>query len=305
VSARLQLALAAVALLGAAAAPAAAQEEVLVRRFSDVVAVRRAPGERETVLYYFDPTAELRQGGHVEQGSGGHSEIYLSGGGRIALRASGHAILDLLSSEGDIVRFPILTMIEVKGGSRQLDLKLPGGVTCRVGETTLLIEELPKRLRLRNQFGNPVSVQGPTATEPAQLGPGEEVVYPLLEVPPPAKQSTFEWGDLLVRYAPGVDVTADGQTLRVERAAEGELHAEAPVSVGGVATRPGEGLLVVRNPRPPTPRPPEPPPAAEPEPAPAEPAAEPEAQPAPEEPAPEPAPEPQPEPEPKDKEMQR
>ena len=300
---RLPLALAALALLVAAAAPAAAQEEVLVRRFSDVVAVRKAPGAREAVLYYFDPTAPLRQGGHVEQGSGGHSEIYLSGGGRIAMHASGHAILDLLSSEGDIVRFPILTMVEIKGGSRQLDLKLPGGVTCRVGETTLLIEELPKRLRLRNQFGDPVSVQGPTATEPAQLRSGEEVVYPLLDVPPPAKQSTFEWGDLLVRFAPGVEVTTDGPTLRVERAAEGELHAEAPVSVGGVATRPGEGLLVVRNPRPPTPRPPEPPPAAEPEPAPAEPAAEPAAGPAPE-PAPdEPAPEPQPEP--KDKEMQR
>ena len=297
--AALQLALAALALLGAAATPAA-QEEVLVRRYSDVVAVRKAPGERELVLYYFAPTASLRQGGHVEQGSGGHSEIYLSGGAHLVMRASGHAILDLLSPEGDIVRFPILTMLEVEGGSRPLDLKLPGGVKCRVGETTMVIEELPKRLRLRNQFGNPVSVQGPTATEPATLGPGEELVYPLLDVPPPTKQSTFEWGDLLVRYSPGVDVIADGQTLRVERAAEGELHAEAPVSVGGVATRPGEGLLVVRNPRPPTPRPPAPPPAAEPPPAPEPPAAEPEPQPAPEEPTPEPAPD-----EPQDKEMQR
>jgi hypothetical protein len=292
------------AALLAVASATRAQEEVLVRRYSDVVAIRVAPGEREKVLYYFDPTADLRQGGHVEQGSGGHSLISLSGGGRIEMRSSGHAILDRLASEGDVVRFPILTMVEIRGGARPLQLALPGGVSCSLGEGTLLIEELPKRLRLRNQGGYAVSVIGPTATEAAQLAPGEEVVYPLLEIPPPLKQSTLEWGDVLVRYSPGVEVLADGQTLRVERSAEGELHAEAPVSVGGVATRPGPGLLVVRNLRPPVPRPPEPPPAAEPppavEPAPAEPAAEPEPQPAPDEPVPEPGPD-----APKDKETQR
>ena len=262
------------ALLAGAAPSARAQEQVQLRRYSDVVAVRTAPGQPDRVLYYFAPVADLQQGGHVEQGSGGHSELYLSGGARVALRASGHAILDKLSAEGDVLRFPILTMVEVRGGSRSLELKLPGGVVCRVGESTAVIEQLPKRLRVRNQVGLPLSVAGPPPAETYELHAGQEVVFPLLDTPLPEAQTTVAWGNLSVRFAPGVQVSVEEQWLRVERAAEGELHAEAPVSVGGVATRPGGGRLVVYNPVPAVALPPEPPPPAEPAP---EPQPEPEA----------------------------
>jgi hypothetical protein len=254
-----RLALALGALLAGAGGAARAQELVQLRRYSDVVAVRTAPGERERVLYYFAPIADLQQGGHVEQGSGGHSELYLSGGARVSLRASGHAILERISAEGDVLRFPILTMVEVKGGSRPLDLELPGGVSCRIGETAVVIEQLPKRLRVRNQVGEKISVVGPPPAVPYELLAGQEVVFPLLDTPLPEAQTTVAWGDLSVRFAPGVQVSLEEQWLRVERAAEGQLHAEAPVSVGGVATRPGEGRLVVYNPRPAAAKPPVPP----------------------------------------------
>jgi len=268
VTRRGRLALALGVLLAGAGGAARAQELVQVRRYSDVVAVRTAPGERDRVLYYFAPVADLQQGGHVEQGSGGHSELYLSGGARVALRAGGHVILERLSAGGNLLRLPILTMVEVRGGAVPLDLELPGGVSCRIGETAVVIEELPKRLRLRNQVGDPVHVVGPPPAEPYELLAGQELVFPLLETPLPLAQTTVAWGDLSVRFAPGVQVSLEEQWLRVERAAEGELHAEAPVSVGGVATRPGAGRLVVYNPRPTVALPPEPPPPAEPAPEP-------------------------------------
>lgn len=233
---------------------AAGQEQVQMRRFSDVVAVRPAPGQAEHILYYFDPIADLAQGGEVEQGSGGLSEIYLSGGAKIILRASGHAVLETLAPEGDVVRFPLVTFVEVQGGSRPLLLELPTGVLAQVNETSLLIEATPGRLRLRNQRGDPVAVTGPDATQPTPLAHGEEIIFPLIETQAPHEQSLLTWDDLAVRYSPGVQVTQDGQRLIVAREADGELHAEAPLSVGGVATRPGAGQLVIRDPRVPPPQ---------------------------------------------------
>jgi hypothetical protein len=136
----------------------------------------------------------------------------------------------------------------VRGGSRPLELKLPGGVRCQMLETSLLVEVTPGRLRVRNQVGQEVNVIGPEPAKPFHLFPGEEVGYPVFDLPAPLEQSTMRWGQVAVRYAPGVQLTAQEGVLFVEREAEGQLHAEAPLSVGGVATRPGAGRLVILDP---------------------------------------------------------
>ncbi|MHC5210082.1 MAG: hypothetical protein ACYTG2_05130 [Planctomycetota bacterium] len=242
-----------------------AQERVLLRRYADVVVVRADVGGQEEVLYYFDPTRELAQGAQIQQGSGGFSELLLSGGAKIASHASAQLVLERLAPEGDIVRIPMLNLLEVFGGTRKLQLVLPGGTRCLLLESKLLIEMLPGRLRIRNQKGEPVSVTGLVGVSPPGSGEespepgqgrvlvtaGQEIQIPMYAGEQPgAGMSTRRWAGRLVRIAPGADVAPDGARLRVEREAEGLLHETANVEVGGVATMPGGGRLVIHDPRP-------------------------------------------------------
>ncbi|HTE06163.1 MAG TPA: hypothetical protein VK824_08205, partial [Planctomycetota bacterium] len=105
----------------------AGPEKVHVRRLSDVVAVREGPRASERVLYYFNPNLMLSQSDHVEQGSGGQSELTLPGGATLQMHATAHVELSLLSPEGDVLRFPLLTRVEAAVLDRPLDLILPGG----------------------------------------------------------------------------------------------------------------------------------------------------------------------------------
>jgi hypothetical protein len=254
------------AALPAAAVEARAQERVLLRRYSDIVVVRESADAREEVLYYFDPTRELPQGAQIQQGVGGFSQLRLSGGALLSLHASTHLVLERLGPEGDIVRVAQLSLLEVVGGSRKLELALPGGTRCLLQKSTLVVEVVPGRLRVRNQIGEPVSVTGLIGVSPAapgaagQAGPGQgrvllqagqEIQIPMYFGEQPAGgMSAQRWAGRLVRHGPGAQLSAEGPRLRVERDADGVLHETASVEVGGVTTMPGPGRLVVEDPRP-------------------------------------------------------
>jgi hypothetical protein len=249
-----------------AAGDAAAQERVLLRRYADVVAVRARADGPEEVLYYFDPTRELPQGAHIQQGSGGFSQLHLSGGALLAPHASTQLVLERLSPAGDVVRLPMLSLLEVVGGTRKLELVLPGGTRCELLQSTLLIEMLPGRLRIRNQKGEGVVVTGLIGVTPPPAGGGEEpepgqgrvqllagqeIQIPMYSGKPPiGGMGSMRWAGRLVRYGPGVSIAGDVRTLRIGREAEGLLHETANVEVGGVVSMPGGGRLVVRDPRP-------------------------------------------------------
>ncbi|MGQ0552065.1 MAG: hypothetical protein ACT4PU_02460 [Planctomycetota bacterium] len=271
---------------GAAPAPApaepiAAPETALVRRLSDVVAIREAPGAPERTLYYFRPTAELVQGAHVAQGSGGHSEVHLAEGGHVAMHATGHLILTRLAPAGDLLRFPLATRLDVRAGLRPLEVVLPGGARCHLLETVLAVDVEPGRLRLRNDGSRPIEVLANlrlVRDAPEQgslmLERGQEVVLPLVgTVSADAELQTVPWGQLLVRHGPGVSAEAREAELWVRRAQSSEgapPTADTEFTVGGVRTRLGVGTLIVGDPRH---APASPEPAAEP---PAESPAEPE-----------------------------
>jgi len=245
------------ALLLAAAGPARAQEQVLVRRLSDVVAVRTAESERERVLYYFRPTAELVQGDEVEQGVGGHSELTMPEGGRAELFARAHVRLERIHPEIDVLSLPTFTTMEVSSASRPIGLRLPGGITCRVELTTAHLTLDVGRLTIRNEGGQPLEVRGPlqVSTDPGARAStiyverGEEVRLPVFEEPaslPEAERTT--WADRAVRHAGGeVRVEPDGRALRLWTEEEGVR----PVTVGGVRTRVPLGpRLLIRDWRP-------------------------------------------------------
>ena len=254
----------ALALALAVPAPgAAAQEEVWVRRMSDLVSVRQADQAYERVLYYFAPIAHLKQGDEVEEGSAGQIECVLSGGGEVEMHSAGHMIIDRLSPEGDILRFPILTRLEATSVQRPLELVLPGGTRAAFLGTKVIVMAEPGRMLVRNDGGQAVRLTGDlrlfrddgSVTEPQgviDVGRGEQVLFRLFT-------SAFDesgtrvtaWGEVAVRHAPSVEVEADGDTLRLAAPAGGEQPLYA--TVRGVRTRvgtPGKvpGLLI-RDPR--------------------------------------------------------
>jgi hypothetical protein len=254
-------------LVGVGLAPpgAIAQERVLLRRYADVVAVRERSDGPEEVLYYFDPTRELPQGAQVQQGSGGFSELHLSGGAVIAAHASAHLVLERLGPQGDVVRVPMLSLLEVSGGTRKLELVLPGGTRCELLDSRLQIDVLPGRLRIRNKRGDAARVTGligmsPTPgdedpTEPGrgrvELPAGQELsIHLYSDDLPAAGMAARRWAGRLVRQGAGAVLTADGARLSVGRESDGALAQAAVVEIGGVYTRPGPGRLVVADPRP-------------------------------------------------------
>jgi hypothetical protein len=239
----------------------AAQELVTVRRLSDVVGVREGSPPTERVLYYFEPITRLAQGDHIEQGSGGASEIILSAGGLVAMDASAHAILRRISANGDVIEFPLLTTLEARALDRPLSLALPGGTRCNLLNTEVYIAVEPGRMQIRNQGGMPITVLGDLLLRRGsgtgvglgelRLKRGEEVYIPLFEVSgTEAKGAETElWGVLPVRHFGVAALERDGDRLHVSLAGDADADASGTVTVGGVATRPGTGRLLIRNPR--------------------------------------------------------
>ncbi len=246
----------------------AADEKVNVRRLSDVVVVREGPRAAERVLYYFNPDVELSQGDHVAQGSGGQSDVMLPGGATILLYATAHLELSLLSIEGDVLRFPLLTRLEAGALERPLTLILPGGTQVRLQNTTLLVRVEPGRMLVRNTGEGSVTVTGDLrlerVAEPGQplgqmnLQLGEEVYIPLFRVSGSETGTLTDlWGLVTVRHHRGLQLAPEGNELRLRRdagdasaAGEGVVAVVEEASVGGVTTRwlPGS-TLVIRNPR--------------------------------------------------------
>jgi len=221
-------------------------EQVVAWRLSDVVAVRVGPTARERVLYYFDPTVNLAEGGHLEQGSGGHSEVTISGGGVLALHATGHIELVRLAKDGDVIRLPLVTRLEVRAGDRPLELQLPAGTACEiVPGNLLLVTAEPGRLRIRNLGDVPFAVTGDmrlsreaeqsAAGGRIELNAGEEVFMPIFAVGGEEGTVTEMWGKLPVRHSRGVELDMAGALLRMSRAPE-SVEATEVFSVRGVYT---------------------------------------------------------------------
>ncbi len=241
-----------------APAPAAEAETVLVRRLSDVVAVRVDGAARERVLYYFDPTAQLAVGGHLAQGSGGQSELLLPGGGLLVLYADGHVVVESLSPESQQLRLPLLTQLEVRAGGRLIDLQLPGGTRCRLLDTSARIRVDPGRMLIRNQGGSPVAVDGvmllardedaAAAPRSVLLERGEEVAIPLHAGSEALDgQAVTAWGGLVVRHGRQLQLRLDGGRLRLAAPTSAE-PAERGAIVGGVRTLAGSDALFIDNP---------------------------------------------------------
>jgi hypothetical protein len=236
------------------AAPLTAQEQVTARRLSDVVAVRLAAAGTERVLYYFNPTQKLVVGDQLEQGSGGLSEILLSGGGLVSSSASTHVIIDSLAADGDVLDVPLLTAMLARTGERPLQLKLPGGTTCDVVNTEVTVRIEHGRLRIRNEGGAPVVVTGdmrperdtPGDSDPGrvQIARGEEIRIVLVRGDiEEAGQLIDLWGAVAVRHDQDVQLQQDGDQLR-PRAAEGQPPEACVLTVRGVRTVPRPGLVV-------------------------------------------------------------
>jgi hypothetical protein len=232
-----------------------AQERVLVRRLSDVVGIREGNPPKERVLYYFDPMAELAQGDHVEQGSGGQSEITLSLGGLVKMHASAHLIIKRISEFGDVLEFPLLTTLEARSVDRMLTLALPGGTLCQLEGTEVFISVQPGTIQIRNQGGNPITVYGNVLLRrenengsghgQLQLLRGEEVHIPLFGGAGggTGDSETELWGVTPVRHSGAALLQRDGDRLSVWLASAGE----DTVTIGGVSTRPGSGRLRISN----------------------------------------------------------
>lgn len=238
--------------------PAAGERETVeVRRLSDVVAVREGARSPERVLYYFNPTIRLAEGDHVEQGSAGHSEITLPGGGLLQLNATAHLVLDKLAPEGDVLRLTLATSLEATARERPLRLLLPGGVACDILETGVRALLVPGRMALRNTGSQPVVLGGqlrlereggdPLATTSLVLQRGEGVRVVLVAgAGEPDGAQVDLWGALPVRHDGGLRLEHAGDQLRPSP--EGEADPAAlRLTVRGVRTVPRPGL-VLRNP---------------------------------------------------------
>ena len=232
------------------AADPSAGEQVRARRLNDTVAIRRGADRSERVLYSFDPTAELVAGDELEQGSGGQSTVVLSLGGLVELFSSGHLIIEQLSEAGDVLRFPVLTHAEITAGGRQLTCWLPGGTRCTFQDGILVVRVEPGRMRVRNDSGSPVELEGMLTLQPGVeqgggrstivLERGEDVYLPLfLHAPTPTLGSgLFQWQGRSLRHSGGFALGEAAGELLVEAAPGGGLDV---LTVGGVRVTLGEG----------------------------------------------------------------
>lgn len=239
--------------------PARAQERILARRMEDTVAVRRGPDRIETVLYYFAATADLAAGDELEQGSSGQSELYLSAGGHIELFDQAHAIVLRLDPEGDVIRFPWLTIASMTSTDRTLICQLPGGVSCRLRSTQMEVRTEPGRLRIRNRGSQPIRVSGQVSIDRGdsgstilELGQGQEAYMPLVRyVPEPPGSEREEWEGLTLRHNGGFALQSRGPVLGVAAADDPEVPRDDLLTVGGVRTRvPAESLQIENHRRP-------------------------------------------------------
>jgi hypothetical protein len=232
-----------------------AQERVPVRRMADTVAIRTGPERNEHVLYFFAASAELGAGDELEQGSSGHSQIFLSGGGFVELHGSTHVILERLDPKADVLTFPLMTIAYVVSGERPIVCRLPGGFTCRMQQTDMIVRVEPGRLRVRNQGGQPIHVSGAISLEREKsygkltLGQGQEAILPLLRssVPEPPGTLRESWGVLSVRHSGKYAVKQTGADLEVEAADDPEAPANDLLIIGGVRTDVDEGVLRLSN----------------------------------------------------------
>lgn len=251
---RLALLLLAAAAAAQEAPPSPAGERVTARRLSDVVAVREGERAAERVLYYFNPVAELAQGDELEQGSGGHSELLLSGGSLLELSATAHVILERLAPEGDVLSLPVVTSLQASSRERPLRLLLPGGIACDILDTSVRALLVPGRMALRNTGANPVALGGELrlerpggdalAARSLILQRGEEVRVVLVAGTGGPDATALElWGAVPVRHEGGLELQRSGAWLRLSAADPLAVR----LSVGGVRTVPRPGLAV-RNP---------------------------------------------------------
>jgi hypothetical protein len=234
-----------------AAAPAAEQEPVIARRLNDSVAVRFAADRRERVLYFFDPRAELTDGDEIEQGPSGQSTLVLAEGGLVEMHASAHLIIDALGRERgdekiDVLRFPLLTTIEVTSGERKLLCILPGNTQVEFLNGRITVYLVPGRLRIRNEGGNPVEVRGLMTQEMNSkvvsgegvltLQRGDEVALPYFRQRRRALgKSAGSWAGLSLRDMGAVSIENDARRLVVSsNAQEGRAVA---FTVGGVRAK--------------------------------------------------------------------
>ncbi len=233
-----------------------AQERILARRLEDTVAVRRGPDRLETVLYSFASSADLAAGDELEQGSSGQSELYLSGGGLVELYDQGHAIVLRLDPQGDVLRFPWLTIASMTSTDRTLICELPGGVSCRLLETQMEVRTEPGRLRIRNRGSQPIYVSGTISIERGaegatvlELGQGQEAIMPLVRyISDPPGSLRDAWSDLTLRHNGGFALSSsEGSALSVSLADDPEAPRDDVLTIGGVRTRLPADTLMVQN----------------------------------------------------------
>lgn len=237
--------------LGFLAPHGAAQEEVMVRRFADLVAVRQGEMGRERVLYYFSPTASLAVGDEVQQGGGAHAELSLSAAGRVEFHDPTHLVVLKLHPEGDVLRFTQLTRATATSGDRVLALVLPNGARCVLDGARVELTHEFGRLRVRNTGALPVTVRGAMELKPGMtaspqsldkivLAKGEEVRMPYFGEPSPLDQpQVTDWSDRTVRHDDAVAIRADGARLDISAERDAELR------VAGVRTRLTAGQVLV------------------------------------------------------------
>jgi len=233
------------------------QETVIVRRLNDSVGVRFAADKSERVLYFFDPRAELVQGDELEQGPSGQSTVVLSEGGLVQMYASGHLIIEALGKEQggqlvDVLRFPLLTTVEVTSVDRRLLCLLPGDVQAELLGGRITIKAVPGRLRIRNDGGSAVRVRGMMTQEMDSttvsgegvliLGRGDEVALPYFKQRNrQLGESSGTWAGLSLRDMSDVLAEQEGQLLVVTSAVEDERA--TAFTVGGV-----RGIIEVDSP---------------------------------------------------------
>jgi len=240
---------------------ASGQEMVSVRRLADTVSIRRGPARSEHILYYFASSADLAAGDELEQGSSGHSEIALSGGGLVELHMQAHVIISRLDPQGDVLRFPWLTLAHMTGGERPLICELPGGVACRLQQTQMEVRVEPGRIRVRNRGSQPIAVRGVVSIERGSegdgiltLGQGQEAYLPIVRyLPEPPGAVQDDWNDLVLRHGGGFALEPSGPELLVRPADDPEAPPDDVLTVGGVRTRVAGQTLHVTNHRRPVP----------------------------------------------------
>ena len=239
----------------ALAAALPAQESILARRLMDSVAVRRGPNRVETVLYPFASSANLAIGDELEQGSGGQSELFLSSGGYLELYGQSHVIVLRLDSEGDVLRFPLMRLLNVISVDRTVICELPGDVTCRLLGTEMQARVDSGRIRIRNRGNQPIFVTGSISIDrdaggstTIELMQGQEALMPLVRSHPDSPGRMLEqWGQLSLRQNGGFALLTSEDVLKVSLVDDSEAPRDDLLTVAGVRTKLPHGTLQIEN----------------------------------------------------------